>query len=105
MRGSWVRVPPPASGADELLDEIRRARPAVGVLDPCRDRVETAPERAVGQQPVDRAAQLLRLPLVAREPLAEAELVDSLRVVVLVPEERKYDHRLPEVQALGDGVV
>ena len=39
------------------------------------------------------------------EAHAEAELVHALRVVVLIPEERQDDHRLAEVEALGDRVV
>jgi len=39
------------------------------------------------------------------QPDAESQLVHPLRVVVLVPEQRQRDHRLAEVQALGDGVV
>ena len=45
------------------------------------------------------------LELVGRQPHAEADLLDALRVVVLVPEERQHDHRLAEVDRLGDRVV
>ena len=45
------------------------------------------------------------LELVRRHPDAEARLVDALRVVGLVPEDRQRDHRLAEVEALGRRVV
>ena len=37
--------------------------------------------------------------------MPEAGLVHALRVVVLVPEQRRHDHRQPEVERLRDGVV
>ncbi len=43
--------------------------------------------------------------LVGVEPGSEAGLVDSLGVVVLIPEQRQQHHRLAEVKALGDRVV
>ena len=61
--------------------------------------------RASASDAVDRGEQLLRRVAVGVEPHAEARLLDALGVVVLVPEQRQDDHRLAEVQALGDRVV
>ena len=62
-------------------------------------------ERAVVKQPVDRVQQLGGFVRIGVEPPSEARLVDSLGVVVLIPEKRQQHHRLAEVEALGDGVV
>ena len=69
------------------------------------DRGHAAAEHLVREQPVDRAEQLAVLELVGREPDAETRLVDPLRVVVLIPEERQRDHRLAEMEALRRRVV
>ena len=76
-----------------------RARTASPVL-AARARIS-----GVGQQPVDGAEQLVVGEVVGRQADAVAELVDPLRVVVLVPEQRQHDHRLAEVHGLGRGVV
>ena len=70
-----------------------------------RERAHARTHRVVRKQPLDRAPQLVRFVAVRVEPQAEAELVHALRVVVLIPEERQDDHRLPEVEALRDRVV
>src|SRR6266542_3587226 len=43
--------------------------------------------------------------LVGIESSSKSQLVHSLSVVVLVPEERQHDHRLPKMQRLRNGVV
>ena len=62
-------------------------------------------QRGVGEQLVDGADQLVVGERVGRQADPEAELVDPLGVVVLVPEQRQHDHRLAEVDALGGRVV
>src|SRR5439155_373198 len=58
-----------------------------------------------GEQTVDCLDQLFRLVAVGVEAAAESELLHPLSVVVLIPEERQHDHRLAEMQGLGDRVV
>ena len=74
-------------------------------LQPPRDRGEPVAQRAVREQPVQRAAQLVARVPVRRQADPEAELVHPLRVVVLVPEQRQQHGRLAEVQRLGGRVV
>jgi len=59
----------------------------------------------VCEQRRDRAGQLLVLEPVRVQPRAVVQLADPLRVVVLVPEQREHDHRLPEMEALRHRVV
>ena len=53
----------------------------------------------------DGADQLVVGPVVGREAFAETRLPQPLRVVVLIPEQRKADHRQAEVEALAHRVV
>jgi len=39
------------------------------------------------------------------EPAAESEFLHPLSIVVLIPEKRQHDHRLAEMERLGDRVV
>src|SRR5437879_4571463 len=70
------------------------------------------PEVIVVEKAVDGADELVVFELVGWQAHAEAELVHALRVVVLIPrvvvlipEERQHDHRLSEMERLGDRVV
>jgi len=49
--------------------------------------------------------QLIIGELVGGKPYTVATFVDSLRVVVLIPEQRQHDRRHPERECLADGVV
>ena len=82
---------------------------ALTVPGSCWTRADTRPSRSCRAPSASRpsiaplsssAVQRIR-----RQALAEAELVDTLRVVVLIPEDREHHHRLAEVEALGGRVV
>ena len=72
-------------------------------------RVETAPRRerrsSSARSRSIAPSRSAAVEVVGRQPDAEAGLVDALRVVVLVPEDRERNHRLAEVEALRRRVV
>ena len=87
------------------LDQRRGEPGSGGSLQPLRDARRARLERTICEQPVDRARELVVREAVGVEAHAEAGLVDALRVVVLIPEDRQHDHRQAVVQALRRRVV
>src|SRR3954468_7200314 len=93
------------AGSDQPLDQFRAPHVPGLRLHGRRDVLHPRGERFISQQPVDRAGQLLRLPVIRGKADAERGLFQPLRVVVLVPEQRQADHRQPEVEPLASRVV
>src|SRR3954469_17823467 len=89
----------------EPFDQLRPPNVAGIGLHRRRDVLHASGERLIGEQPIHRTGQLRRLPVIRRQSDAEAGLVQALRIVVLIPEQRQPDHRQPEVEPLTGRVV
>src|SRR4029450_13361195 len=98
---SWRSPRAGSMALGDVLDDGCALAQAVAGADPHADPREPVTHVLVSKQRVDRSGQLPIGAAVCREPSAETELVDPLRVVVLVPEQWQHNHRLAEVQRLG----
>src|SRR5919201_6106005 len=78
------------SGGD-ALDRGGRSRRARAGVEPPGDRLQARTDGRVGQQPLDGVEQLPFLEVVGAQPDAKTGLLDALRVVVLIPEQRQRD--------------
>src|SRR2546425_6754998 len=101
----WVdiRSASDATGGDrpllrgDALDQVGRANRSPRGLEPDGHGPEASAEVRIREQAIDRIGQVGSLEVVRGESNAQAQLVDALGVVVLVPEQRQDHHRLAEV--------